>query len=285
MSSNQIQSNYYAIIPANVRYSKDLEPNAKLLYGEITALCNQEGYCWASNRYFSELYDVDETTIQRWLKSLKEKEFIWVEVEKQGMKTKRKIWISDTFKKMFTTPQKCSPRHRKNAALDTAKMRPIIIQCSNTTSKKKQQQEPIGSKVCDAAVAFFKCIEEIGLNDKEKRSLMKYPEDEVKKAVEFATHPETKIKTTLIKTIMWALKEKPDIPKLVDEEENYDHASSAEYFLSSKHWNFEAISKKAIIFSKNPNDTTQHEIKYSDPNFKEKCEKLLNQCGFKKNKS
>ena len=28
--------NYYAIIPANVRYA-DLKPNAKLLYGEITA--------------------------------------------------------------------------------------------------------------------------------------------------------------------------------------------------------------------------------------------------------
>ena len=31
---------YYAIIPANVRYS-DLKPNAKLLYGEITALSNK----------------------------------------------------------------------------------------------------------------------------------------------------------------------------------------------------------------------------------------------------
>ena len=67
--------NYYAIIPAEVRYS-DLKPNAKLLYGEITCLTNKHGYCFASNNYFAELYGVSKNTISLWVKDLKEKGFI-----------------------------------------------------------------------------------------------------------------------------------------------------------------------------------------------------------------
>lgn len=70
MEYETLKKSYYAIIPANVRYDKNLTPNAKLLYGEITALCNEKGYCWAENRYFAELYGVSKTSISKWIKSL-----------------------------------------------------------------------------------------------------------------------------------------------------------------------------------------------------------------------
>ena len=68
--------NYFAVIVAEVRYSKKLTPNAKLLYAEITALAKKDGSCWASNKYFSELYNVSTVTISRWISSLVDNSFI-----------------------------------------------------------------------------------------------------------------------------------------------------------------------------------------------------------------
>ena len=68
--------NYYAILTAEVRYSKALTPNAKLLYAEITALCNMNGKCTASTQYFCRLYEVSRGAVQNWLKMLDDNGYI-----------------------------------------------------------------------------------------------------------------------------------------------------------------------------------------------------------------
>ena len=85
---------YYAILPANVRYSKAVCDGAKLLYGEITCLCNKEGYCWASNAYFSELYSKSSDTISRWISELARAGFIFPIVDNSAGNS-RKIWLKE----------------------------------------------------------------------------------------------------------------------------------------------------------------------------------------------
>lgn len=77
------KKSYFAVIPANVRYDDDLSANAKLLYGEITALCNEKGYCWASNDYFSQLYGKSRITVSRWISELIQKGYINSEISKE----------------------------------------------------------------------------------------------------------------------------------------------------------------------------------------------------------
>lgn len=62
--------NYFSILPANIRYDKELKPNEKLLYSEITALSNKDGYCYASNKYFANLYNVSIQSISSWINNL-----------------------------------------------------------------------------------------------------------------------------------------------------------------------------------------------------------------------
>jgi len=84
--------NYYAIIPANVRYDNKLKDKAKLLYGEISALSNQTGYCWATNSYFAKLYGIAPESVSRLISNLAESGYISVYVDKDN-NNKRSISI------------------------------------------------------------------------------------------------------------------------------------------------------------------------------------------------
>lgn len=96
---------YYSIIPASVRYDNDLRANEKLLYGEITALTNKTGECWASNKYFSELYGVTPRAIQTWLGKLKDKGYIRIDlIYKKDSKEVEKRIICLGGEQKFMTP-------------------------------------------------------------------------------------------------------------------------------------------------------------------------------------
>ena len=143
---------YFAVLPASVRYDTTLRPAAKLLYAEISALCNKYGYCTASNTYFSTLYDASKKTVEYWIKQLKEARYIRIEVFRDESNTviNRKIWIVDSSATPPLQIADTSPinrgepplqKHRNNNTRDN-NIPPISPTGENPEQKKSKSAEP-----------------------------------------------------------------------------------------------------------------------------------------------
>lgn len=102
--------NYFGIITADVRYSKELTANAKLLFAEISALSNKFGYCFASNNYFAELYQVTPQAISKWVNQLAKCGFIFLEYKygKDKEITERRIYLQKNKTEVSTNNDRVS---------------------------------------------------------------------------------------------------------------------------------------------------------------------------------
>ena len=109
--------NYYAVIPAIVRYDNDVMDKAKILYGELSALSNKKGYCFATNKYFADLYSISDRQVRTLLKSLADKGYIIVDNESQP----RKIYTFESIleQKLLSTPpeENFHPPRKKTSAI------------------------------------------------------------------------------------------------------------------------------------------------------------------------
>ena len=127
------QPGYYAILPANVRYSKVLPPAARLLYAEITSLTHKEGYCWATNDYFAKLYEVSISTVSRWISKLVQAGFISEELNKENGNSRR-LYVAPAPNAIGVAPETPIPI-RKNAYTYTQKAQDMNNK-TNTKPKK-----------------------------------------------------------------------------------------------------------------------------------------------------
>ena len=104
----------------------------KMLYGEITALSNQRGYCFAQNAYFAKLYDLTISTISRWISKLVKKGYLTLEIiYKEGTKAvdERRLYINDIPGSSAYTPmQSAQGSTAKQSRHPYAKKLRIIIQ-------------------------------------------------------------------------------------------------------------------------------------------------------------
>lgn len=77
-------SDYYTIIPAQVRTDSSLSLLARLLYGDIAALASDSGECWASNTFFANEYRKDRTRVIAAIKELISAGYVRTEYRKPG---------------------------------------------------------------------------------------------------------------------------------------------------------------------------------------------------------
>jgi hypothetical protein len=87
----------WAILPAKVRYDKDLPANAKLIYAEIAAKINEDGYCFCHNKYFAERLSIKPDTVSGLVKRLEVAGYIIVNINSEpGVENadRRRIYLT-----------------------------------------------------------------------------------------------------------------------------------------------------------------------------------------------
>ncbi len=167
---------YYAVIPSYVRYCEELKYPERLLYGEMTALAGKEGYCFATNRYFAELYKVIPGTISRWINHLEKLGFIKVNIirDERNQIIERRIYINDinsdelpfTYKQNSIYPYEQNSSYPMSRIAKDNNINIRIDRFFNYIIKKEKQNPEYFSK--SEEIEFWEIIEKLEFNYTEK---------------------------------------------------------------------------------------------------------------------
>lgn len=139
--------NFYSNITADVRYCEKISSTAKLIYAEITALTNKEGYCWANNGYFCKVFKLTPRTVTRLLNELEEQNF--VRMPDRSGKVIRKIYLTNCKRtkmsrgvdKNVQTPPDTNVQHN-TTSINTTSHTSVGSETPTSKSVIKQKKNP-----------------------------------------------------------------------------------------------------------------------------------------------
>lgn len=87
------------VIPTSLLGDSRLTFLERLLLIDILSLCKKKGYCWATNEYFKNLFNVSKQTISKSISSLSKYGYIVLEYDrKEKNNSKRVIRLSEVLK-------------------------------------------------------------------------------------------------------------------------------------------------------------------------------------------
>ena len=94
LNQPETKPDYFIQIPPDVLFESKLSAGAKLFYGEVLFLTYTYGFCSQKNAYFSANHSVSLRTVENWIKELKNKNLIKIElIRKQNKEVElRKIF-------------------------------------------------------------------------------------------------------------------------------------------------------------------------------------------------
>lgn len=286
---------HYRTETPNIIFELDLSNRDLAIYTRLKKIAGDSGASWMSIEDLAREFKTSKNTVREALTSLSAVNpilncpLILVEERKykNGGSTTHRITIVDLWRLNGDHFRK--KKIRKINEGEGSKFEgggskfepPLQEEPMQEELKEKQQQPKTKSPV---VVVFFEKLAKIDIPDCDKRWLMEnYSEKEISEAIDFALHPSTKITKTLQQAIKWACKEKPQIPKSLEQntEENKKFAKKLENQIQNTQTiKFEALNKNCeIIFL-----GTQKEpegLQYSEPNFKQKLKELFEKYGLK----
>lgn len=139
---DEMRPGYYAVIPADVRYDDQIPANAKLLYGEISALIGKDGFCFATNQYFSDLYQVREETIARLITKLEKAGYIVRELERDstGQVICRKLYLNVSASEEQPLDKKINTPCEKNQEGIDNKVKDTNLNITDIYKENKQRK-------------------------------------------------------------------------------------------------------------------------------------------------
>lgn len=179
---------YYIVIPAPIYDDETLKDSAKLLYGLISSLINEKGYCFASNEYLAKKRKTTPENISRLLKELEKKEYIIIIYLRDGAIVKnRKIYINPRLTEMLTAID----QNVKRTVNQNVKESNKAINCiSNSKENIKRKKYFEDANLNDIFIEFLELRKKLKVVNSKRaiKSLMtklsKYDDDTKKKMLE-----------------------------------------------------------------------------------------------------